>query len=102
MMLSAAARARRRSEWTTSRITWSFVYEWTVFMNPERMPKLRLRTIAVTDRQFVVQEPLLTLRCRAGAYAVWFTRMFTVTSSPLAGALIRTSLARRSRCLDAL
>ena len=32
MMLRPAARARRGSLWATSRIRWSFVYEWIVFM----------------------------------------------------------------------
>ena len=38
-----------------------------MFMNPDRIPKLRLSTIAVTDKQFVVHDPLLTMRCFAGS-----------------------------------
>ncbi len=98
MMFRAAARARRRSLCTTSSTTWSLVYECTVFMKPVRIPNVWDRTFAVTDRQFVVHEPLLMIRCFAGSYTVWLTPMLTVRSSPVAGALITTRLAPPARC----
>src|SRR5207302_11328241 len=50
---SAAARARRRSLWGKSRMTWSLVYEWMVVMVPLWTLKVSLTTFATGARQFV-------------------------------------------------
>ena len=55
MMLTAAARARRRSLCGRSRIDWSFVYAWIVVMNPCSMPNASSSTLAIGATQFVVQ-----------------------------------------------
>jgi hypothetical protein len=56
MMLTAAARARRRSLCGRSRRFWSLVYECTVVMRPRSMPKLSSSTFATGARQFVVHD----------------------------------------------
>ena len=58
MIDSAAARARRRSLCGKSRMRWSFVYAWIVFMKPRLMPKLSRSTLAIGARQFVVHDAL--------------------------------------------
>ncbi len=67
-------------------------------MKPRLMPYSRLRTFAVTERAFVVHEPLLTMVCVFGSYSSWFTPMLTVMSSPLPGALMMTFFAPPCRC----
>ncbi len=61
MMFWPAARARRGSLWATSRMRWSFVYEWIVFMRPRSMPSRSWTTFAAGARQFVVQLALLMM-----------------------------------------
>src|SRR5258708_34860637 len=61
MMLTAAARARRRSAWGASRIFWSVVYECTVVISAEVMPNDSCKTLATGARQLVVHEALLTM-----------------------------------------
>src|SRR3989449_5760305 len=68
IMLTAPARARRRSLCGKSWIGWSLVYECTVVMKPRLMPNVSSRTLAVVARQLVVHEALLMMRCLAGSY----------------------------------
>src|SRR2546426_577613 len=102
IMLTAPARARRRSLWGKSWIGWSFVYECTVVMKPRLMPNLSSRTLAVVARQLVVQEALLMMRCRAGSYCFSLTPSTTVTSGSFAGAVMMTFLAPAAMCLLAV
>ena len=67
MMFRPAARARRGSLWATSRIRWSFVYEWIVFMRPRLIVQPSWTTLAAGARQFVVQLALLMMWCFAGS-----------------------------------
>ena len=102
IMLTAPARARRRSLCGKSWIGWSFVYECTVVMKPRLMPNLSSRTLAVVARQLVVHEALLMIRCLAGSYAFSLTPSTTVTSGSLAGAVMMTFLAPAAMCLLAV
>lgn len=54
-MLSAAARARRRSRWLASSRRWSPVYECVVVMVPLTMPNFSSSTLTKGARQLVVQ-----------------------------------------------
>ena len=101
MMLTAAARARRRSLWTRSWTFWSFVYECTVVMKAFWSPKLSARTFVTGARQFVVHEALLRMLCVVGLYVWWFTPRTMVTSGSGEGALMRTFLAPAWRCIEA-
>ena len=67
MMFSAAARARRGSLCATSRMRWSFVYEWIVFIRARVMRKRSCTTLAAGARQFVVQLALLMMLWRSGS-----------------------------------
>src|SRR4029077_20357701 len=67
MMFRAAARARRGSLWATSRMRWSLVYEWIVFMRPRLMVYETCTTFTVGARQLVVQLALLMRLCLAGS-----------------------------------
>ena len=67
-MFWPAARARRGSLWATSRIRWSLVYEWIVFIRPRRIVNLSWTTLAAGARQFVVQLALLMIWCWSGSY----------------------------------
>src|SRR5690554_2348437 len=60
------ARARRRSLWGASRITWVLVMSWMVVMEPWRMPRFSWITLTTGARQLVVQLAAVTIRCRAG------------------------------------
>ena len=62
-------------------------------MKPRLIPNSRLSTFAVTESAFVVQDPLLMMVCFFGSYSSWLTPMFSVMSSPLAGALMTTFFA---------
>ena len=53
---SAAARARRRSLCGRSSSCWSFVYAWTVVIQPFLMPNFSCRIFATGARQFVVHD----------------------------------------------
>src|SRR6266545_4968096 len=55
IMLTAPARARRRSLCGKSWMGWSFVYECTVDMKPRFTPKASSSTFTVVARQLVVQ-----------------------------------------------
>ena len=57
------------------------------------MPNCWCSTCAAGARPLVVQLPLLTTKCWAGSYSVWFTPITTVRSSFLAGAEIMTRFA---------
>src|SRR5438477_105233 len=59
IMLTAPARARRRSLCGKSWIGWSLVYECTVVMKPRLMPNLSSRTLAVVASQLVVHRVVL-------------------------------------------
>ena len=48
-----------------SRTAWSLVYEWTVVIRPNLMPKLSRSTLATGARQFVVHEPQEMTWCLA-------------------------------------
>ena len=60
-------RARRGSLWATSRIRWSFVYEWIVFIRPRSIASRSWTTFAAGARQFVVQLALLMMSCASGS-----------------------------------
>jgi hypothetical protein len=63
IMLTAAARARRRSPLCgRSRMCWSLVYECTVTIRPFMMPKLSFSTLAIGARQLVVHDAFETMR----------------------------------------
>src|SRR6266851_2979992 len=67
MMLSAAARARRRSLCGRSCSRWSAVYAWIVVMNPLSMPNESRSTLASGTKQFVVQLALEMTLCFLGS-----------------------------------
>src|SRR5205823_5425366 len=67
IMLTAPARARRRSLCGKSWMGWSLVYECTVVMKPRLMPNLSSRTLAVVARQLVVHDAFEMIRCFAGS-----------------------------------
>ncbi len=90
MMLTAALRARRRSECGPSSSIWSPVYACTVVMNPRTRPNSSFRTFAIGATQFVVQEALETMSCRRGSYADSLIPSTTVRSTPLPGTDSRT------------
>ena len=102
MMFWPAARARRGSLWATSRIRWSLVYEWIVFIRPRRMMNRSWTTLAAGARQFVVQLALLMIWCWSGSYLPSLTPSTIVMSSPFAGALMMTFLAPASMWARAL
>src|SRR2546427_5120794 len=58
IMLTAPARARRRSLCGKSWIGWSLVYECTVEQKPRLIPNASSSTFTVVARQLVVQEAL--------------------------------------------
>ncbi len=66
-MLSAAARASRRSLAATSSRRCELVYEWTVVSRPFSMPKRSKSTLATGARPFVVHEALEMIVCRDGS-----------------------------------
>src|SRR3990170_5758785 len=101
MMLTAAARARRKSLWTMSWTFWSFVYEWAVVMKAFSRPKLSLRTLLTGARQLVVQLALLIMLCFSGSYVSLFTPRTNVASGFSASALMRTFFAPAVRCFEA-
>ena len=98
MRLIAAARARRRSLWGKSSITWSFVYAWIVVMNPLSIPASSCRTFASGATQFVVQDAFETMWCASGSYASSLTPRTIVMSGSVAGAEMTTFFAPASRC----
>src|SRR5205807_4375224 len=102
IMLTAPARARRRSLCGKSWMGWSLVYECTVVMKPRLMSNLSSRTLAVVARQLVVHEALLMIRCLVGSYALSLVPSTTVTSGSLAGAVMMTFLATAGECARAL
>src|SRR5215475_6243052 len=92
-MLSAAARARRRSLCGPSCRFWSWVYAWIVVMRPRSMPKASFRTFAIGARQFVVHDAFEMIVSLAGSYLSSLTPITIVTSSFVAGAEMMTFLA---------
>src|SRR3954467_11893740 len=66
-ILTAAARARRRSLCTRSRRFWSLVYACTVVMRPFSTPKAWSRTLTMGTKQLVVQEALETILWAGGS-----------------------------------
>ncbi len=102
MMFWPAARARRGSLWATSRMRWSLVYEWIVFIRPRRIVNRSWTTLAAGARQFVVQLALLMIWCWSGSYFPSLTPRTIVMSSPLAGALMMTFFAPASMWARAL
>ena len=102
MMFWPAARARRGSLWATSRIRWSLVYEWIVFIRPRRIVNRSCTTLAAGARQLVVQLALLMIWCCSGSYFPSLTPSTIVMSSPLAGALMITFFAPASMWARAL
>src|SRR5215469_17624080 len=95
---NAAARARRRSLCGKSRITWSFVYEWIVVIDPVMILNLSLMTLATGARQFVVQDAFEMMWCLAESYLSSFTPSTMVMSSPVAGAEMMTFFTVPCRC----
>src|SRR5574341_184874 len=102
IMLTAAARARRRSLCGKSCTGWSFVYECPVEAKPRLTPNASSSTFTVVARQFVVHDAFETIRCFAGSYACSLTPRTIVTSGSFAGAVIMTFLAPACRCLEAV
>src|SRR5438477_644661 len=102
IMLTAPARARRRSLCGKSWMCWSLVYECTVDAKPRVIPKVSSRTFTVVARQLVVHDALETMRCLAGSYVFSLTPSTIVASGFLAGALMMTFLAPAWMCFDAL
>src|SRR5882672_4604272 len=102
IMLTAPARARRRSLCGKSWMGWSLVYECTVEQKPRLMPKLSSSTFATVARQLVVQEAFDTSSCLTGSYLPSFTPSTTVMSGSLAGAVITTFLAPACRCFEVM
>src|SRR3954454_11274731 len=101
-MLSAAARARRRSLCGASCRFWSCVYAWIVVIRPLTIPNSSLSALAIGPRQFVVQDAFEMMWCAFGSYDVWLTPITIVTSSFFAGAEMITFLAPPSMCALAL
>src|SRR3954447_119745 len=101
-MLSAAARARRRSLCGPSCRFWSCVYAWIVVIRPRSMVNASWMALAIGARQFVVHEALEMIVCAWGSYWSWFTPITTVRSSFFAGAEMSTFLAPPSTCARAL
>ena len=67
IMLTAAARARRRSWCGKSCTGWSFVYECTVEAKPRVTPNASSSTFTVVARQLVVHDAFEMIRCFAGS-----------------------------------
>jgi hypothetical protein len=67
MMFRPALRARRGSLWATSRMRWSLVYEWIVFISPRSIVSRSWTTLAAGARQFVVQLALLMMWWLSGS-----------------------------------
>ncbi len=61
-MLTAAARARRRSLWGRSSRFWSLVKAWTVVISPLSTPKASSSTLTMGTKQLVVHEALETTK----------------------------------------
>src|SRR4051794_31070455 len=101
-MLSAAARARRRSLCGASCRFWSCVYAWIVVIRPLTIPNSSLSAFAIGPRQLVVHDALEMMWCAFGSYDVWLTPITIVTSSFFAGAEMITFLAPPSMCALAL
>ena len=93
IMLTAAARARRRSLCGKSWTGWSFVYECTVEAKPRLIPNRSSSTFAVVARQLVVHDALEMIRWRDGSYVCSFTPSTIVASGSFAGAVMITFLA---------
>src|SRR5947199_1817521 len=102
IMLTAAARARRRSLWGKSCTGWSFVYEWTVEAKPRLTPNASSSTLTVVARQLVVHEAFEMIRWREGSYAASLTPRISVTSGSFAASGMTTFLAPAWRCLEAV
>ena len=63
----SAERARRRSLWGASTITWVLVTSWMVVMTPRSMPMPSWSTFTTGARQLVVHDAAVTMRCTAGS-----------------------------------
>src|SRR5437763_4864676 len=102
MLLTAAARARRRFVWARSRRFWSLVYACTVVISPLRTPKASSSTLTMGTKQLVVHEALETTVCWAGSKVWSFTPMMKVASTLVAGAEMITRRAPPSMWAAAL
>ena len=100
MIDPVAERARLRSACLPSSIRWSLVKEWTVLIQPQSMPKLSCRTLAMGARQFVVHEPTEMTSC-PGLRLSSFTPRTTVASAFSAGADTMTFFAPAARWTEA-
>src|ERR1035437_6256972 len=92
IMLSAAARARRRSLFGVSGMTWSLVLLWMVVMMTLTRPQVSRTPLTTGARQLVVQLALERMWCLAASYLSWLTPRTIVRSSFLAGAEMMTFL----------
>src|SRR5258707_6368072 len=72
-----------------------------VVISPFTIPHVSRSTLAVVDRQLVVQEALETMLCFFGSYWSWLIPKLTVTSGCFAGAEMITFLAPAERCFCA-
>ena len=81
VMLSVAARARRRSPLVPSSSSWSRVKAWMVVISPPDTPNDSCSTDSTGARQLVVQEAADTTWWRSGSYKASFTPTTTVRSS---------------------
>src|SRR5712692_5219869 len=72
-----------------------------VVISPLTIPNVSRSTLAVVDRQLVVQEAFEMMWCFFGSYWSWLIPKLTVTSGCLAGAEMITFLAPAEKCFSA-
>src|SRR6266849_2449668 len=72
-----------------------------VVISPLTIPNVSRSTLAVVDRQLVVQEAFERMWCFFGSYWSWLIPKLTVTSGCLAGAEMITFLAPAEKCFSA-
>ncbi len=72
-----------------------------VVIHPLRMPKRSWTTLASGARQFVVHDAFEMMWCFAASYLSSLTPSTSVTSGPLAGAVMMTFFAPASMCFAA-
>jgi hypothetical protein len=87
--------------WNTSVSTWSFVYEWIVFIRPLTTPMRSSSAFTSGARQLVVHEAL-EMTVSDALRSLWLTPMTTVRSTSFSpGAETMTFRAPACRCAPA-
>ena len=89
-MLTAPARARRRSVCVRSSRFWSFVYACTVVMSPLTMSKASSTTLTMGTKQLVVHDAFDTTTCFSGSNSSSLTPITKVASASPDGAEMTT------------